>query len=195
MKGLWRPLFLVVFTMFVVLLTAWAQTPPTPAPATPAPATPAAIIPAPVQSSAASSAPDQPIAFSHKKHAGELQMRCKFCHAPSRSGETLAIPQAATCMSCHATVATFNPEIQKLANYAKASETIPWVRVYQLPSFVTFSHKVHVDHGNTCQECHGQVTERDQLFQESDISMGGCINCHRIKKASTECDTCHMLQQ
>jgi hypothetical protein len=39
------------------------------------------------------------------------------------------------------------------------------------------------------------VAARDQLVQESDISMGGCMNCHRIKKASTECDTCHMLQQ
>ncbi|HEY4050453.1 MAG TPA: cytochrome c3 family protein [Acidobacteriaceae bacterium] len=203
MKGVCRPISLVVFAMFLVLRTALAQTPsapPTPprsapAPANPAPAIPAPVNPAPVQGSAASSGPDQPIAFSHKKHAGELQMRCKFCHAPSRSGETLAIPQAATCMSCHATVATSNPEIQKLTNYAKASETIPWVRVYQVPSFVTFSHKVHVDHGNTCQECHGQVAARDQLVQESDISMGGCMNCHRIKKASTECDTCHTLQQ
>jgi hypothetical protein len=60
---------------------------------------------------------------------------------------------------------------------------------------VTFSHKMHLDHGNTCQECHGPVNERDQIFLETDISMGGCLNCHRLKKASTECDTCHMLQQ
>jgi Cytochrome c7 and related cytochrome c len=171
------PLFaLVVLAMLLALVAAWAQTPP-------------------VQSPAAPSPPDQPIAFSHKKHAGELQMRCKFCHAPSRSGETLAIPQATTCMTCHATVAVTNPEIKKLTEYANDKETIPWVRVYQLPSFVTFSHKVHVDHGNTCQECHGPVTERDQIFQESDISMGGCLNCQRLKKASTDCDTCHMLPQ
>jgi c(7)-type cytochrome triheme protein len=139
------------------------------------------------------SGPEQPIPFSHKKHAGELHMPCEFCHAPSRSGETLAIPQAATCMGCHRTVSASNPDIQKLAGYAKTNELIPWVRVYQLPSFVTFSHKMHLDRGNTCQECHRQVIERDRLFQETDVTtMAGCVNCHRVKKASTGCDTCHL---
>lgn len=144
---------------------------------------------------APASAPEQPIPFSHKKHAGELAMSCEFCHAPSRSGESLLIPSVSKCMSCHQTVAADAPAIKKLASYAHDNEPVPWVRVYQLPSFVFFSHKVHLDHGNTCQECHGQVAQRDQLFQEVGISMEACINCHRAKKAQTECDTCHEPQQ
>jgi predicted CXXCH cytochrome family protein len=141
----------------------------------------------------AASGPEQPIPFSHKQHAGTLQLSCEFCHAPSKSGATLVIPQAAVCMQCHQSVATANPGVQKLANYAKTNATIPWVRVYQLPSFVTFSHRVHMEHGNTCTECHGEAAQQDRIYKATDISMAGCINCHRQKNAAVECDTCHTL--
>ncbi|HET9088067.1 MAG TPA: cytochrome c3 family protein [Acidobacteriaceae bacterium] len=139
--------------------------------------------------------PVQPVPFSHKQHAGTLQLPCEFCHAPSRTGETVKIPQAAMCMQCHETMATSNPGVQKLASYAKDNRTIPWVRVYELPSFVSFSHKRHLKAGATCQQCHGPVAERVQLYQESDISMTGCMNCHRAKNASIGCNTCHMIDQ
>ncbi|MEO6828258.1 MAG: cytochrome c3 family protein [Acidobacteriaceae bacterium] len=90
---------------------------------------------------------------------------------------------------------TNDPGVQKLASYAKSNTVIPWVRLYQLPSFVSFSHKTHLLHGATCQECHGPVAERVQLYKETDISMASCVNCHRAKKASTGCNTCHTLDQ
>lgn len=139
--------------------------------------------------------PEQPVPFSHKQHAGTLQLPCEFCHAASRSGETVAIPQTALCMQCHQTMSTDKPGVQKLATYAKANTPIPWVQVYELPSFVTFSHKTHLLHGATCQQCHGPVAERVQLYKETDISMAACVNCHRAKRASIDCDTCHMLDQ
>ena len=156
------------------------------------------VSPAPAQSSAGLapvSGPAQPIPFSHKAHAGTLQLPCEFCHTIAKSGETVAIPQAQMCMQCHQTMDSSDPGVQKLAAYAKSESPIPWIRVYQLPSFVTFSHKTHLDHGNTCQECHGPVAERYRLYKETDISMGGCVNCHRVKKASIGCDTCHTLEQ
>lgn len=139
--------------------------------------------------------PVQPVPFSHKEHAGTLKMPCRYCHAPSRSGETLMIPRAQFCMQCHQTVATDNPGVQKLAQYVKTDRTIPWVRIYELPSFVSFSHKVHLQHGATCEECHGEVAQRVRLYKESDISMATCVNCHRAKQASIDCSTCHMLEQ
>jgi Zn ribbon nucleic-acid-binding protein len=139
--------------------------------------------------------PVQPVPFSHKEHAGTLKMPCEYCHTLSRSGETLLIPRAQLCMQCHATIATDNPGVQKLAEFAKTDRTIPWVRIYQLPSFVSFSHKVHLQHGATCEECHGQVAQRTRLYQESDISMATCVNCHRARRASIDCSTCHMLEQ
>ncbi len=139
--------------------------------------------------------PVQPIPFSHKQHAGMLKLPCEFCHVPSRSGETLSIPRATFCMQCHQTMATNDPGVQKLANYAQSNNPIPWVRVYELPSFVSFSHKTHLAQGIPCQQCHGPVADRVQLFKETDISMAGCVNCHREKKANIECNTCHILDQ
>lgn len=151
--------------------------------------------PAPVAPPETAMGPEQPLPFSHKNHAGTLGLPCEACHVLSRSGQTLSIPQAATCMQCHQTLATEKPSIQKLAAYAKAGAPIPWLRIYELPSFVTFSHKTHLDHGNTCQECHGQVATRDRLFQETELSMAACIKCHTAKGANTGCDTCHSLEQ
>jgi hypothetical protein len=147
------------------------------------------------QSAAPANAPAQPIAYSHKLHAGDLKLPCELCHTASRSGESLTIPQTATCMGCHRSIATDRSEIQKLAALAGSSSTIPWVRIYELPSFVTFSHKTHLNHGSTCQECHGLVATRERMFKETDISMAGCMSCHRVKNSPTDCNTCHELQQ
>jgi len=56
---------------------------------------------------------------------------------------------------------------------------------------VTVVFDAHLTSGNTCQECHGQVAQRDQLFREVNLSMGGCMDCHRAKKASLDCLFCH----
>lgn len=139
----------------------------------------------------AADGPAQPIPFSHKKHAGDLKMPCKSCHRDVDPGELLTIADAPQCMQCHSSIKTDSPAIQKLAAFARNDREIPWVRVYQIPTYVTFSHRAHAQSGNTCSECHGKVAERDQLFQEADLSMGGCMNCHRMKKASIDCGYCH----
>ena len=143
---------------------------------------------------AAEPAPDQPIPFSHKKHVQVAKAACSDCHVPSRTGAGLSLPQASTCMLCHSAIATDKPDIQRLAAIAKSGEPIPWVRVYQVPSFVQFSHKVHTAAGKKCEECHGPVGERDVIAKETDISMGGCIACHTKNNAPTTCDTCHQLE-
>lgn len=136
-------------------------------------------------------APVQPIPFSHKVHAGTLKMQCKMCHPNPDPGEMMKIVPASACMQCHSSVKADSPFIHKLAAFAKDNREIPWTRVYQIPSYVNFSHKAHLEAGNSCAECHGPVPTRDQLYREADISMGGCMNCHRIKKASIDCTYCH----
>ena len=143
---------------------------------------------------AAEPAPDQPIPFSHKKHVQVAKAACADCHAPAKSGASLSMPQASTCMLCHSAIATDKPDIQRLAAIAKSGEPIPWARVYQVPSFVQFSHKVHTAAGKKCEECHGPMGERDVTAKETDISMGGCIACHTKNNAPTTCDTCHQLE-
>jgi formate-dependent nitrite reductase cytochrome c552 subunit len=138
-------------------------------------------------------APVQPVIFNHKKHIAEAKMTCNDCHEPSRNGSTLAMPQPAKCMLCHVAVATDKPDIKRIADAVRNNQLLQWVRVYQVPSFVTFSHKVHTSSGARCDDCHGPVAQRDVIALEKDISMGGCISCHSQKAAPTVCDTCHQL--
>jgi hypothetical protein len=153
-------------------------------PASPAPKPPASV---------AAAAPAQPIAFNHKLHIQTAKMSCQDCHQPRGNGTTVAMPQPAKCMLCHASIATDKPDIQRLALAAKNEDPILWVRVYRVPSFVTFSHKTHTAGGNTCEECHGPVAERTAIAQEKDMGMGSCIACHQAKAAPAACDTCHAI--
>jgi hypothetical protein len=141
------------------------------------------------------SGPAQPVPFSHKQHAGTLKLKCNMCHPNRDPGESMGIAQASTCMQCHSSVKTDSPAIQKLAAHAESKRAVPWVRVYQIPAYVFFSHRAHIEAGNTCRECHGPVEERAQLAREADLSMTGCMNCHKTKNASNDCLYCHEQRQ
>jgi glucose dehydrogenase len=137
-------------------------------------------------------APAQPVPFSHKLHAG-LGIECENCHELSENGKQMTIPNVAQCWLCHQTVATNTPAIQKLAQYQKEGREISWVRVDHLPEFVFFSHQRHVNANVGCAVCHGAVQNEFALRQEKDISMVSCINCHKLRHASTSCGTCHNI--
>ncbi|HUS06326.1 MAG TPA: cytochrome c3 family protein [Bryobacteraceae bacterium] len=142
----------------------------------------------------AAEAPVQPIPYSHKQHLA-LGLKCNDCHTNPDPGELMGIPASSKCMTCHSTIKKDSPEIQKLAASARDKKPIHWVRVYQIPSYVFFSHRAHLEAGAKCETCHGKVSERERLFRETDISMGGCMSCHREHKASFDCSYCHELQK
>jgi hypothetical protein len=50
-------------------------------------------------------APVQPIAFSHKQHAGDLGISCVYCHYNASKSPHAGIPPASLCMNCHGIVA------------------------------------------------------------------------------------------
>ncbi len=134
--------------------------------------------------------PEQPIPYSHKQHIA-LGLTCKDCHTMPDPGDAMGIPAASKCMDCHRTIKKDSPAIQKLAAYARDNQPIPWVRVYKLPDFVFFSHQAHLKAGAKCEDCHGQVAQRDRLFRETSLAMSACINCHREDNASQDCLYCH----
>jgi len=46
-------------------------------------------------------APEQPLAFSHRLHSGDLDIQCLYCHSGAEKGAQAGIPAASTCMNCH----------------------------------------------------------------------------------------------
>jgi mono/diheme cytochrome c family protein len=135
-------------------------------------------------------APKQPIAFSHKLHAGAYEIDCKYCHTGVMKGKSATIPSVNICMNCHRSVKTESLQIQKLwaaadwqpetLSFGPNQKPIEWVRIHNLPDLAYFNHSQHVNvAGVECQTCHGPIETMDVVKQYSLLTMGWCIDCHR----------------
>ena len=139
-------------------------------------------------------APDQPIKFSHKLHAGKYSIDCQYCHTGVEKSKNANIPSPNICMNCHKLVQRGpeygEKEIAKIyaaigydpttGEYSGQTKPIEWVRIHNLPDHVNFNHRQHVVAGNLdCENCHGKVDEMEVVQQVSLLEMGWCINCHR----------------
>jgi mono/diheme cytochrome c family protein len=118
--------------------------------------------------------PDQPIAYSHKLHAGQLEIECVYCHNSVEKSKHAGIPTTNVCMNCHKAVSegstTGTEEIAKIyeaagfdaSTFKYSGETKPvnWVKVHNLPDHVYFNHSQHVVVGGLdCKQCHGDMTK------------------------------------
>jgi cytochrome c7-like protein len=135
--------------------------------------------------------PIQPIAFSHKKHAGDNAIPCLFCHRYAPKSTIAGIPAVADCRACHLFISPEAPEIRKLMEYWEKKEPVPWVRVYGVPDHVYFPHMMHIRGGLACAICHGEVAAMQRITRSVKIKMGWCLDCHKQHKASIDCWTCH----
>ena len=128
--------------------------------------------------------PDQPILFSHKIHAGENRIDCKYCHTSVTESKHAGIPPVSLCMNCHNVIRegrhTGRTEIDKIYQALETGRPIQWVRVHNLPDHSFFNHAQHVNIGKMeCESCHGDVASMHRIRQVHDLSMGWCIECHR----------------
>ncbi|SDR72242.1 Cytochrome c2 [Gillisia sp. Hel1_33_143] len=155
--------------------------------------------------------PIQPIHYSHRIHAGDNQIECKYCHSSARTSKHSGIPSLNVCMNCHKSIAEVAPEtatedyskefydkeISKLydavgwdpatQSYSGETKPVKWVRIHNLPDFVYFNHSQHVTvAGIECQKCHGPIQEMEVVSQYAPLTMGWCINCHRETKVRME---------
>ena len=137
--------------------------------------------------------PEQPIAFSHKIHAGDNEIPCQYCHVYARRSISAGVPSVNKCVGCHSNVATDKPQIRKVMNYWDNQEPIPWIKVHDLPDFVYFPHKRHVAAEIECQTCHGPVETMEVVTRLAPLKMGWCLECHRQEEVEhgTDCWTCH----
>jgi mono/diheme cytochrome c family protein len=138
-------------------------------------------------------APTQPIAYSHKLHAGDLEIACQYCHTGVEIGRSANIPSPNICMNCHTHVQNvggkegISPEIAKIYAAVENNQPIEWVRVHNLPDLAYFNHSQHVAVGGIeCQTCHGPIQEMEVVGQHSALTMGWCIDCHRQTEIATE---------
>ncbi len=139
--------------------------------------------------------PEQPIAFNHTLHAGEMGVDCQYCHSGAADSKHAGIPAASICMNCHVGISEGRTEsgtadIQRLyeavgwdtenLSYTGEQQPIAWVKVHNLPDHVYFNHSQHVTVGGVeCQTCHGPIdTEFTVAEQFAPLTMGWCLDCH-----------------
>jgi mono/diheme cytochrome c family protein len=156
-------------------------------------------------------APIQPIHYSHRIHAGDNEINCKYCHSSARVSKHSGIPSLNVCMNCHKSIAEvaettatpeyskafYDAEIGKLYDavgwdkatqkYTGKTKPVKWVRIHNLPDFVYFNHAQHVTVGGIeCQTCHGPVETYEIQKQFAPLTMGWCIDCHRKTEVKME---------
>ena len=136
------------------------------------------------QTSAVGYAPEQPVAYSHALHAGDLDVDCRYCHTSVETSARANLPPTATCMNCHATIKTESEALALVRESHETGEAIPWVAVHDLPDFVFFNHAGHIQSGVGCVSCHGRVDRMEIVEQVEPLTMGWCLSCHRDPDAN-----------
>jgi hypothetical protein len=135
--------------------------------------------------------PKQPVPFSHKLHAGQLKMDCRYCHNTVERAGHAAIPPTATCGNCHGGSRTTKGErdlgivrgestlLKPIRVSLESNDPVLWERVHDLPDFVYFNHSAHVNKGVSCVSCHGRIDKMEIVTQVEPLSMKWCLDCHR----------------
>lgn len=136
--------------------------------------------------------PFQPIAFSHKIHVKKNEVPCLFCHIYAAESLIAGVPSVQKCVGCHNSIKRNSPEIKKIFKAWTEKKPVKWIRVYDLPDYIYFSHKRHVKAKVRCQECHGPVETMERITKYSSLGMGWCLSCHYKKNGPIDCWECHI---
>ena len=123
--------------------------------------------------------PKQPVPFSHKIHAGNLGMDCRYCHYNIEKGAVAGVPPTQVCMNCHTQVKPDSMKLKLIQESWKTDKSVEWVRIHKLPDYVYFDHSAHLTAGIGCASCHGRIDQMTQVRMEKPLSMGWCLDCHR----------------
>ncbi len=122
---------------------------------------------------------DQPVPFSHRHHVEGLGIQCQYCHVSVEKSFYAGIPPTKTCMNCHSQIWTNAAMLEPVRRSWATGESIPWIRIHDLPDYVYFNHEIHVNKGLGCASCHGRVDEMPIMYMENSLQMEWCLNCHR----------------
>jgi len=128
--------------------------------------------------------PHQPVPYSHKLHAGDMGIDCRYCHVNVERSAHATVPPTQTCMNCHTQVRTESPKLAKVRESWATNKPVEWVKVHKIADYAYFDHSRHVNKGVGCVSCHGRIDQMEEVRQEKPLSMGWCLECHRDPAAN-----------
>lgn len=122
---------------------------------------------------------EQPVPFSHRHHAGELGIDCRYCHTTVEESPFAGLPSTSTCMTCHSQIWANSPMLEPVRASFRTDQSLQWTRVNALPDFVYFDHSIHVNKGIGCVTCHGPIDQMSLTWRANTLQMAWCLDCHR----------------
>jgi hypothetical protein len=135
--------------------------------------------------------PTQPVPYSHKLHAGELGMDCRYCHFGAERSAHGSVPPTSVCMNCHTQVKTDSSKLLPIYASWGGKEPksdvdggpIAWKRIHKVSDYAYFNHSAHIGikHKGVavgCVTCHGRVDQMPVVHQTQPLSMSWCLDCH-----------------
>lgn len=131
-------------------------------------------------------APVQPIHYSHKIHAGDNKIECKYCHSSARVSKHSGIPSLNVCMNCHKSIYEYkgNPEgpsAEDLANgYTNEFYTGEIKKLYKAVGW---------DEENQQYTGETQPVEWVRVHNLPDFAYFN--HSQHVSVAGIECQTCH----
>ena len=146
----------------------------------------------------ARAAEQETLAYNHRAHVA-AGANCVYCHPGVTRGPVAGVLSTAKCMGCHQSVQVAEEKQDKvdvLLAHWDEGKPLRWMKTFDQPDFVYYSHQPHIAAGVACEECHGNVGEMTHLEQTIRHNMGFCLSCHRqqapekVKRLET-CSTCH----
>jgi hypothetical protein len=123
--------------------------------------------------------PSQPVPFSHRHHAGELGIDCRYCHSGVETAPRAGLPPTETCMTCHSQIWTSASMLEPVRRSLAENKPIQWTRVAKLPDYVFFRHDIHIAKGVGCESCHGRIDKMALTYRAKAFTMDFCLDCHR----------------
>ncbi|HSG99547.1 MAG TPA: cytochrome c3 family protein [candidate division Zixibacteria bacterium] len=123
--------------------------------------------------------PEQPAPYSHKMHAGNLDMDCRYCHTGVETTAHAGVPPTQTCMNCHIMVLPESEKFLPVKESWATGKPMEWVRIHKVADYAYFNHSAHVRAGVGCESCHGNIREMEVVEQNQPLSMSWCLDCHR----------------
>lgn len=131
-------------------------------------------------------APIQPIHYSHKIHAGDNKIECKYCHSSARVSKHSGIPSLNVCMNCHKSIYEYSgnaegPSQEDLANgYTNEFYTKEIKKLYKAVGW---------DEENQKYTGETQPVEWVRVHNLPDFAYFD--HSQHVSVAGIECQTCH----
>ena len=110
--------------------------------------------------------------FSHSHHVGGLGIGCRMCHSQVEKTAFAGMPATHVCMTCHSQIWTNAPMLAPVRKSLAENKPLVWARVHNLPDYVYFDHRVHVNNGVGCSSCHGPVDAMPLMRQAAPLYHG-----------------------